>query len=304
MSKKELHSESHLVESREYWWNPDYLGLLAERLDLEECFAMADIGCGQGMMSFLFAEHLPKGAKITGIDSESHYIKKATQKARKVAKSTEVDLAFEQGNAEALNLKNESQDVVFCQTLLIHVPSPEKVLAEMKRVTKAGGYVVGIEPNNLAANLVFDKYAQTDYNVEEMLDFMEIRLRCEKGKRALGEGFNSLGDSLPDLFKQSGLENIQVFISDKALNLIPPYNTREKRVRAAQMIDWIENQSGGFGYDYNWRYYKAGGGNKKTFDAHWENVSQYQYQLLRELKNQECLLSGGNLMYIVIGRKA
>jgi ubiquinone/menaquinone biosynthesis C-methylase UbiE len=303
LSKKELHSESHLVESREYWWNPDYLSLLAERLDLEECLAMADIGCGQGMMSFLFAEHLPKGAKITGIDSESRYIKRATQKARKVAKRTEVELAFEQGYAEALNLDDESQDVVFCQTLLIHVPSPEKVLAEMKRVTKPGGYIVAIEPNNLAANLVFDKYAQTDYNVEDMLDFLEIRLRCEKGKRALGEGFNSIGDSLPDLFTKAGFDDIQVFISDKTLNLIPPYDTREKRVRAAQMIDWIENQSGGFGYDYNWRYYKAGGGNKKTFDAHWENVSHYQHQLLRELKNQECLLSGGNLMYIVVGRK-
>jgi hypothetical protein len=108
---------------------------------------------------------------------------------------------------------------------------------------------------------------------------------------------------LPDLFTKAGFDDIQVFISDKTLNLIPPYDTREKRVRAAQMIDWIENQSGGFGYDYNWRYYKAGGGNKKTFDAHWENVSHYQHQLLRELKNQECLLSGGNLMYIVVGRK-
>ncbi|MFY0671840.1 MAG: class I SAM-dependent methyltransferase [Bacteroidia bacterium] len=303
MLRKERHSESHLVESREYWWNPDYLSLLAERLDLKSCNNMADIGCGQGMMSFQFAQHLPKNAKVTGIDNEERYIKRAKQKSKKVAAKTEVSMHFEQGKAETINLANESQDVVFCQTLLIHVPDPEKVLLEMKRCTKEDGYVVAIEPNNLASNLMFDKYSQTDYDVEDMLDFLEIRLRCEKGKKALGEGFSSLGDSLPDLFRKIGLEDIQVFISDKCLNLIPPYDTREKRVRAAQLIDWIENQTGGFGYDENWRYYRAGGGTKKAFDTYWLKVNRYQQQLLKELKNQECLLSGGNLMYIVVGRK-
>lgn len=303
MSKQELHSESHLVESREYWWNPDYLNLLAERLNLDECQNMAEIGCGHGMMSFLFAKHLPSNAHVTGIDNETQYIKRARQKARKVAQKTSVNFDFETGNAENINLDDNSQDVVFCQTLLIHVKSPQLVLEEMKRCTKDGGYVVAIEPNNLASSLMFDKYSQTDYEVEDMLDFLEIRLRCEKGKKALGEGFSSLGDSLPDLFTRAGFTDIQVFISDKSLNLIPPYDTREKRMRAAQMIDWIENQTGGFGYDENWRYYRAGGGGKKTFNSYWEKVNRYQHQLLNELKNQECLLSGGNLMYVVIGKK-
>ncbi|MBI1184385.1 methyltransferase domain-containing protein [bacterium] len=300
--QKEKHSESHLVESREYWWNNDYLELLSQRLDFKHCNRMADIGCGQGMMSFLLAPFLPENALITGIDSETKYLKRAKQKARKVSTKHQVSFNFVEGDAQRLPLESNSQDMAFCQTLLIHMQQPEKVLGEMKRIVKKGGYVVAIEPNNLASNLMFDNYSQTDYNVEEMLDFLEIRLRCEKGKRQLGEGFNSIGDALPDLFAKAGLSDLEVFISDKSLNLIPPYNSREKRLRAAQLIEWIENQTGGFGYDENLRYYKAGGGGKKSFDAYWQKAYRYQQNMLTELKNQECFLSGGNLMYVVVGR--
>lgn len=298
---KELHSESHLTESREYWWNEDYIELLAKRFGLNDCQNLADIGCGQGLMGFLFAPHLANDALVTGIDSEKKYIKQATQKGRKIAQKTGIQFDFQVGDANHLSLTNQSQDVVMCQTLLMHMKSPVAVIEEMKRCTKEGGQVIAIEPNNLVSNLMFDTYAQTDYEVDDMLEFLEVRLRCEKGKKALGEGFSSIGDVLPDLFEKAGLSNVQVYISDKSLNLFPPYDTREKRMRAAQMIDWIENQTGGFGYDEVWRQYRAGGGGKKSFDAYWERAQRYQQQLLHDLKNQECFLSGGNLMYVVVG---
>lgn len=252
-------------------------------------------------MGFLFAPHLANDALVTGIDSEKKYIKQATQKGRKIAQKTGIQFDFQVGDANHLSLADQSQDVVMCQTLLMHMKSPIAVIEEMKRCTKEGGQVIAIEPNNLVSNLMFDTYAQTDYEVDDMLEFLEIRLRCEKGKKALGEGFSSIGDVLPDLFEKAGLSNVQVYISDKSLNLFPPYDTREKRMRAAQMIDWIENQTGGFGYDEVWRQYRAGGGGKKSFDAYWERAQRYQQQLLHDLKNQECFLSGGNLMYVVVG---
>lgn len=289
------------MESREYWWNPDYLELLANRLDLSSVKHLADIGCGLGMLAFQLSDFLPSDAQVTGIDFEKKYVKRATQKARKVHKRNGVHFDFKTGDANQIPLEDASQDLVTCQTLLMHMKDPLRVLHEMKRCTRDEGLVMAIEPNNLASVLMFDTYAQTAYEVDDMLELMEIRLRCEKGKKKLGEGFSSIGDSLPDLFRQAGLHNIQVYISDKSQNLIPPYDTREKRMRAAQMIEWIESQTGGFGYDHNWRYYQAGGGGRKTFDNYWERVSRYQRQLLQDLKNQECFLSGGNLMYIVTG---
>ena len=65
--------------------------------------------------------------------------------------------------------------------------------------------MLALEPNNLVPNLMFDRYGETDYNVEGMLDVLEVKLRIEKGKKRLGEGFNSLGDVVPDLFVKAGV---------------------------------------------------------------------------------------------------
>ena len=149
---------------------------------------------------------------------------------------------------------------------------------------------------------MFNSMQETQYHIEDMLQMLEVRLRCEKGKEKLGEGFSSLGGALPDLFHQAGLEEIQVWMSDKAMPLIPPYDNREKRVMAAQLIDWLENDQGGMGYDENLRYFKAGGGKKDQFDLYWMRLGLYKKQLLQQLKTQTFISSGGQVMYIVAGQ--
>lgn len=299
---RKAHSIDHFGEAREYWWNEDYLSLLAQRLELDQCHQLADIGCGQGSLSLRLAPYLPAGAHVTGIDLEADHLKVARQKARHRKDLKAYTFSFVEAGADKLPVADEQMDLTFCQTLLIHVEDPLAVIREMKRITRPGSWVVALEPNNLVPQLMFDRYTETSYEVEDMLQLVEVRLRCEKGKRALGEGFNSLGGAVPDLFLQAGLTDIQVWMSDKALPLIPPYDTREKRVRAAQLIDWIENESGGFGYDENLRYYRAGGGKKEDFETYWRRVSLYKESILERLKNQEFISSGGNVMYIVAGR--
>ena len=297
------HSEDHLVDAREYWWNEDYLTLLAERLELDQCQAMADVGCGKGMMSFRLASYLSPGASIYALDMERKYIKAAKQRVRHRNPAPDVSFHFEEGDAHDLPFANEQMDLALCQTLLIHVEDPYRVIKEMMRSTREGGWVVAMEPNNLAPNLMFDRYIETDYDVEEVLEMVEVRLRIEKGKKRLGEGFNSLGDVLPDLFQRAGLRDIQVWLSDKAMPIIPPYETKEMRVRVAQMISWIESGEAGFGYDENLRYYLAGGGKKDEFEAYWQRVSLYKLSMLKKLKQQEFISAGGSIMYVVAGRK-
>lgn len=297
------HSQAHLNEAREYWWNEDYLELLAQRLELHECRTLADIGCGQGSMALRLARYLPEGAAVTGVDIERVYVKKAAQLARKNKRLQHVNFEFQQGSAYQIPLADASQEVTVCQTLLIHMEDPKAVLEEMMRVTKPGGLIMAMEPNNLVSNLMLDKYSETDLNIPAMLEALEVRLRIEQGKKVLGEGFNSLGDVLPDLFQQVGLGEPDVWLSDKATPLIPPYDTREKRVRAAQLIDWLENNLGGYNFQDNFRYYKAGGGKKATFESYWQQVEMAKFTMLKQLKEQQYYSSGGNMMYIVVGYK-
>ena len=300
-NKASAHSADHFGEARAYWWNEDFLALMAERLSLDECHSAADIGCGTGEMTFRLAPYLHPHALVTGLDQEETHLKTARQRARhrKDAKSTA--FSFVQGDADALPFADDQFDVTFCQTLLIHTEDPRRAIQEMKRVTAPEGYVVALEPNNLVSHLMFDKYAETDYDVDSVLEMVEVRLRCEQGKKKLGQGFNSLGDVLPDLFLQAGLTDVRVWQSDKALSLIPPYDTREKRVRAAQLVDWLENDEGGLGYDENLRYYRAGGGKKAAFDTYWQRVSRYKVSMLRSLKDQKFVSAGGQMMYLVAG---
>lgn len=301
-NEKKAHSIDHLGEAREYWWNEDFLGLLAERLSLHQCHSVADIGCGNGIMSLNIAPYLPEGASIKGVDLERRYIKSARQKVRREKIAESIDFEFMEGDATDLPFADEEMDLAFCQTLLIHMPDPLEVIHEMKRVTKKEGWVVALEPNNLVPNLMFDSNAQTDYNVKDMLEVLEVRLRCEKGKKRLGQGFSSLGDVLPDLFLKAGLKDIQIWISDKALALVPPYDTREKRVRASQLVEWLETDTGGSGYDENLRYFKAGGGKKDGFDSYWLKLDAYKAWALQQLKAEKFVSAGGNVMYIVAGR--
>lgn len=298
---KPAHSEDHFGEARAYWWNEDFLSLIAERLALDTCRSALDIGCGTGEMTFRLAPYLAQNASVTGLDQEENHLKKARQQARHRKKSRQADFSFVQGDASMLPFNDDQFDLTFCQTLLIHTPDPLHVIREMKRVTAPHGYVLALEPNNLVPHLMFDRYVETDYEVDQLLEMIEVRLRCEQGKKKLGQGFNSLGDVLPDLFLQAGLTDVQVWQSDKALSLIPPYDTREKRVRAAQLVDWLENDQGGLGYDENLRYYRAGGGKKGAFDTYWQRVSLYKMAMLRLLKEQKFISAGGQLMYVVAG---
>lgn len=296
----EGHSVDVLTEGREYWWNEDFLELTARRLNFFNCRNVADIGCGTGSMSFALAPYFSPEAVLYGLDAERMHIRKATQRARK--DESGCTFRFVEGDATDIPFDEGVMDLAFCQTLLIHVEDPVQVLKEMKRVTRDGGWILALEPNNLVTSLMFDNYRQTEFSVPELLRVVEVRLRCENGKRKLGLGYNSLGDALPDLFQQVDLRDIRVWISDKALSCIPPYDTREKRVRVSQLIEWLESGTGGFDYDTNYRYFKAGGGAKSDFNAYWANWLIHKEELLRDLKAQRFISAGGSLMYIVAGR--
>ncbi|MCP2043637.1 methyltransferase domain-containing protein [Pontibacter sp. HSC-36F09] len=303
LEEPKKHSEDHLGPAREYWWNDDYLELLARRLHLDYTGTLVDIGCGKGMMGFMFSKHLPSGAKVYGVDFEPEYIEEARQKAQSIYLHNDISYDFRVGNASNIPLPDNLADITLCQTLLIHVKDPKQVINEMIRITKPGGWVLALEPNNLVPNLMFDRYGETDFDVESTLEVLEIKLRIEKGKKRLGEGFNSLGDVIPDLYLKAGLENIKVWISDKALSIIPPYDTQEKMLRVDQMLQWIDSDSMGYDYQDNLNYFMAGGGDKDKFDAYWQKLLYNKIALKQRLLNEEYVSAGGSLVYIVAGQK-
>lgn len=105
-----------------------------------------EVGSGVGAQTEILLRRFPN-INLTGIDLSSKQIAEAQEnlKDNPVAKGR---YSFEQMNAQDMSFKSKSFDAAFLCWVLEHVPSPKKVLSEVRRVLKPGGHVVITEVLN------------------------------------------------------------------------------------------------------------------------------------------------------------
>ena len=217
----EPHSAAQFGEQRDFWWHRDFLDLMASRWKLADANSMADIGCGLGHWSRLLYRHLKAPASLVGVDRESRWVSQAFEFFKRDYPEASPDrVNFVQGDAYSLPLPSDEFDVATCQTLLMHLKHPELALNEMRRIAKPGGLVICVEPNNLLNNMGSSSLAELR-TVEEEAEKFEYWLRFQRGKQALGEGNNSIGDLVPGLLAGAGLTDIEVYESDRGSSVYP-----------------------------------------------------------------------------------
>lgn len=294
------HSADYFGDTRDHWWNRDYLQLLSQRWGLAEVRDALDVGCGVGHWGMLLAEQLPADARVTGVDRESVWVEKAVERAE--ARGLAGRFRYVQGAAEALPFADDSFDLVTCQTVLIHVPDADVALAEMIRVTRPGGIVVACEPNNLAGSLSLDEDSM-GAPLSEVLSMVTLQLVCERGKAALGEGDNSVGQLLPARFVEHGLVDLQVYLNDRANPVTPPYATPSQRAEVEELIDFSERAFGMWSHDETRRYYLAGGGSEEDFTGHWAKALGRLDRTVTAIRAGRYRSGGGALGYCISGRK-
>ena len=100
-----------------------------------------DVGCGSGSMARLIARSFPD-ADVVGVDVRQQYLDFAEAKAREEKIR---NVTFRTGDVFALPFPDASFDVVWAKYLLQWLRDPKDALAEMKRVTRPGGYVVSCD---------------------------------------------------------------------------------------------------------------------------------------------------------------
>lgn len=125
-----------------------------------------DLGCGEGFLMF----SLPKLKKIVGIDISEV----ALSRAKELLKDRP-NIQIIQGNAQNLNVADESFDKIMCSETLEHLPSPRKAMKEMYRVLKKNGLAVISVPDEkrikfimkMAKLFLIDKFLHTMRKDEE-----------------------------------------------------------------------------------------------------------------------------------------
>src|SRR5450432_2646394 len=166
------HSAEYFGDTRDHWWNLDFLQLMAKRWSLENARDVLDVGCGVGHWGMLLASVMPDNVRVTGIDREPRWVKDAT--ARALASGVAERFSYRVGEAERLPFPDNSFDLTTCQTLLIHLSDPAAAVAEMLRVTKPGGLVAVAEPNNLTASLLLDSISN-QASIEEIVELVRFQ---------------------------------------------------------------------------------------------------------------------------------
>jgi SAM-dependent methyltransferase len=109
-----------------------------------------DIACGTGVVALTAA---CLGAKVTGIDLTPELILRARQNSALM----QLDVAWHEGDAEALPVGDAKFDVVVSQFGHMFAPRPEVAVKEMLRVLKPGGTLAfSTWPPELLAGKVFN----------------------------------------------------------------------------------------------------------------------------------------------------
>lgn len=104
-------------------------------LDVKDCDAVLDIGCGCGNM----LDKIARGA-LYGVDISRFAIEQATKRLKDRA-------VLYNCNAESLPFEDSTFDKIFCSEVIEHTLHPERIIKEIFRVLKSGGICVISIPN-------------------------------------------------------------------------------------------------------------------------------------------------------------
>jgi len=115
----------------------DFLGKPLNKL------SVLDVGGSAGVIDNYLADHF---LSVIGIDIDEPAIELAKNQFKKT------NLEFQLGDAMQLSFSDNTFDVVVCSQIYEHVPSPERMIAEIARVLVPGGVCYFAASNRLMWN--------------------------------------------------------------------------------------------------------------------------------------------------------
>ena len=102
--------------------------------------SVLDVGCGPGFFAVILTE---LGYKVTAVDLSDEMLAEAHLNAGDLAES----ISFRRMNAEALDIADDSFDVVISRNLTWNLPCPDLAYKEWCRVLKPGGLFINFDAN-------------------------------------------------------------------------------------------------------------------------------------------------------------
>jgi ubiquinone/menaquinone biosynthesis C-methylase UbiE len=168
---------------------------LLDRVGLRPGDRAIDLGCGPRGVIELLSERVSPGGSVVGLDAEPAHVAMASEL---VAKRGLPDVEVVAGDARHTGLPSDSFDLAHARTLLVNVPEPADVLAEMVRLIRPGGWVAGLEPDTELA-ICYPHHPAFD-RLAEIFDVAFTRNGANR----------HIGRQMAELYRTAGLEEVAV----------------------------------------------------------------------------------------------
>ena len=189
-----------LKHVRDDWWDEAFTTFLVERLRPRVGNRILDVGCGTGGVELRLARLRIPQVTFVGIDRS---IDRALI-AEKTTGGHNLRASFSAADARHLPFPDRAFDSTFCVAVLQHITELDEALREFARVTRPGGRVLAVEPDNAARYWYSSSPAG-------MTAFAEARTFFDALAQSRGEVVEPrVGPRLATLFAESGIEPLEV----------------------------------------------------------------------------------------------
>ena len=185
-----------LKHVREHWWDDQFTEFLVETLRPRPGNRILDVGSGAGTAEVSIGRLHVSQVRMYGVDLKL---------AEVVAAATEIAshnqrARFIAGDACRLPFRDGSFDSTYCVAVLQYIADVALAVSELARVTRSGGRIVGVEPDNSA------RYAFSSAPSGATAFDLARRFFAALG-RSRGETTElAVGPRLPGLFASHGIE--------------------------------------------------------------------------------------------------
>jgi len=210
--------KAHQILKKKYWDLYDLISRnILKNIKMKKG-QILDLACGYGGLMNSLQKHR-KNLKFIGIDLAKSMIKVG----EKYIANKKINFILM--SADNITFENESFDYVICKDSFHHFKNPVKVLKEMFRVLKKGGYIYAIDlrrniPEEIKYQIV---QLATELNIENAILYLE----SNKASYTI--------DEIRGLLKKAGMKKYKIFIPKIDKNFLKDYNVKDNNYLTASI---------------------------------------------------------------------
>jgi ubiquinone/menaquinone biosynthesis C-methylase UbiE len=201
-----------LKDLREQWWDAEFSDFLQETLRPRPGTRILDVGCGTGTAELSLGRMRISQLRLFAIDRK---VARVVETAA-ACKSHNYRLSAAAADVTRLPFKTGAFDATFCVAVLQHVNDLGRAVGELARVTRPGGRVLTVEPDNSARYW----YSSSDLAAEA---FAAATRFFAGVARARGDATESaVGPRISALCSEHGIEPVSVQLFPVSVTHIGP----------------------------------------------------------------------------------